>query len=198
MSEGLLRQRRNLLITCALLWFMKYGGVRLHKMSLAGFDVELARPEVVTLALWIAFAYFLYRYYQYFTSDGLSKLESEYSKSLEARCMPLIRSRVMAAYPRVQNVPDCRYFMLKQNGWIIRGQEAVPGADGKTPISQPIELPVSRWDLRRGVAVAVIESTFRSSVVTDYLLPFALAGFVLWYCGSADWSGSFLRLVLES
>ena len=145
MSEGLLRQRRNLFITCALLWFMKYGGVRLHKMALAGFDVELARPEVMTLALWIAFAYFLYRYYQYFASDGLPKLESEYSKAFETKCMPLIKNRVMAAYPRLHNDPDYRYFMLKQNGWIIKGhQKAVPGPDGKTPITDPFELPISR------------------------------------------------------
>ncbi|HWR77897.1 MAG TPA: hypothetical protein VN283_11915 [Thiobacillus sp.] len=197
MTEGLLRQRRNLFITCVLLWFMKYGGVRLHKISLAGFDVELARPEVMTLALWIAFTYFLYRYYQYFTSEGLSKLESEYSRSLEARCTPLIQGRVIAAYPRVQH-SDFRYFILKQNGWMFKGQQVVLGPDGKTPISQPIELPISRWAIRRGVAVAFIESTFRSSVATDYLLPFALAGFVLWYCGSADWSGSFLHLIFES
>lgn len=197
MTEGLLRQRRNLIITCALLWFMKYGGVRLHKMSLAGFDVELARPEVTTLTLWIAFAYFLYRYYQYFTSDGLPKLESEYTKSLEAKCEPIIKSLFMAAYAPLHNIPDCRYWMLKRNGWIVSGHQVVPSPDGKTEITQPVELKISQWDLRRGVAVAVIESTLRSSVVTDYLLPFVLAGIVLWYCGSADWSGSFLSIIFE-
>lgn len=197
MNEGLLRQRRNLIITCVLLLFMKYGGVHLHKMSFAGFDVEFARPEVIALALWIAFAYFLYRYYQYFTAYGLAMLESEFAKSFDARCTPLVQSRIWAAYPRMPNIHNYHYVMLQRDGWIVKDTETVPGPDGKTPVAQPFELPISRWDLRNGVALAVIETTFRSSVVTDYLLPFALAGFVLWYCGSADWSGSFLRLALD-
>lgn len=195
MSEGLLRQRRNLIMTCILLWLMKYGGIHLHKMSIAGFDMDIERPEVIVLALWIVFAYFLYRYYQYFASDGQSKLESEFAKSLDARCIPLIQSRILKAHPIPHNMPDCRYFALKRNGWKINGHEQV--LDGEAYGTRPFELSISRWNLRHGIILAIVESTFRSSVVTDYLLPFALADFVLWYCGSANWSGSFLHLAFD-
>jgi hypothetical protein len=123
MSEGLLRQRRNLIMSCILLWLMKYGGIHLHKLSIAGFEVEFERPEVIVLALWIAFSYFLYRYYQYFASDGLPKLVAEYANSLDTKCMPLIQSRVLAAHPTPHNMPDCRYCVLKRDGWKINGQE---------------------------------------------------------------------------
>ena len=195
MSEGLLRQRRNLIITSVLLWFLKYGGVRFHKFSLAGFDVELANPEVLTMAIWIAFAYFLYRYYQYFAAEGVSKLQHEFSQSLSIRCTPIIEREVKAAYPRIVDEGHHHLNTVKQNAWVFRGQQVVIGPDGKTPFAELVELRISKWSLRRGIALAVAGSTFRSSVVTDYLLPFALAGFVLWYCGGADWSGSFLNLL---
>lgn len=47
MGDGLLRQRRNLITTCVLLWLMKYGGVSFSKFSLAGFDVEFKNPEAL-------------------------------------------------------------------------------------------------------------------------------------------------------
>ena len=195
MSEGLLRQRRNLFIVCAILWLMKYGGITLKKLSLAGFELEFARPEALILALWLAYAYFLYRYYQYFTNEGLEQLRSVYAKALNERCEPIIRGIVKGAYPQSNDQMLYAFPVLRQNGWVYRGQYYDRDEDGTAKEVLSFELPIKLVALRRGVFQAVIESTFRSSVVTDYLLPFALAAFVLWYCGSANWPGSFLNLV---
>ena len=195
MSEGLLRQRRNLFIVCAILWLMKYGGITLKKLSLAGFELEFARPEALILALWLAYAYFLYRYYQYFTSEGIEQLRTIYAKALNERCEPIIRGIVKTAYPQSNDQMLYAFPVLRQNGWVYRGQYYDRNEDGTAKEVLSFELPIRLVALHRGVFIAVIESTFRSSVVTDYLLPFALAGFVLWYCGSANWPGSFLNLV---
>lgn len=196
MNEGLLRQRRNLFIACVLLWFLRYGGAQLKKFSLAGFELELANPSVLPLSIWIAFAYFFYRYYQYFTDEGLSKLQSKLAKRLNERCQTKMRAIVFARYPKTYDEGSFRYDILKNNKWIFRGQQVLP--DPATGVNKgvPFELPISRWELRRGIVVALLECTFRDSVVSDYLLPFALAGYVLWYCGSSDWSGSFINLIL--
>ena len=99
MTESLLRQRRNLIITCVLLWMLKYGGVSFTKLSFAGFDIEFARPHVLTLSIWIAYAYFLYRYYLYFLSEGVTKLQSATENAINAKCAPIIRRLVRAKVP---------------------------------------------------------------------------------------------------
>jgi hypothetical protein len=197
MQEGLLRQRRNLFVVCALLWLMKYGGITLKKMSLAGFEVEFARPEALTLALWLVYAYFLYRYYQYFTGEGLDKLRAIFGQAINERCEPIIRRIVKSVQPESNDQMLYAFPVLRQNNWIYHGQFYVRNEDGSAKELQSFELPVRRRQLGSGLALAFLESTFRSSVVTDYLLPFALAGFVLWYCGSADWTGSFLHLFFD-
>lgn len=198
MGEGLLRQRRNLFVVCAVLWFLRYGGVKVQKLSLAGFEIEMSNPAAVTVALWLAFAYFLYRYYQYFTDEGLRALEDRFTRSLNARCLPLIRDLVVARHPAVYRggADEFRYDLLKDNKWVYRGQQVVPGPAGAN-VSEPVSVPVSRWQLRSGILRAVADTSLRSSVVTDYLLPFLLAAVVLWYCGSAAWAGSFLHLIFR-
>src|SRR6478735_9451210 len=97
MSEGLLRQRRNLLIVCILLWFARYAGVTLNKANFAGFDVEIKNMEAMFTALWLAFAYFLSRYYQYFSSEGPDKVTGAFVKAFDEKCRPVIQRVVDAA-----------------------------------------------------------------------------------------------------
>jgi len=194
MGEGLLRQRRNLITTCVLLWIMKYGGITFTKFSLAGFDVALKNPDSLTVAIWIAFSYFLYRYYQYFSDEGVSKLHGVFSSALENRCEPAIREYVMKEYPTNKEPIRYSYMILKVNGWVYRGR-TLGGYEPTTGQvnDEQFEIKIDRWMLRKVIFIALMDSIFRNSVVTDYLLPFALAGGVLFYCGSNDWSGSFLH-----
>jgi len=194
-TEGLLRQRRNLIITCCLLWLMKYGGVTFTKFSLAGFDVTFSNPEALTLSLWIAFVYFLFRYYQYFSSEGVAALTRVLSNAFEVKCSPHIRSLVKSEYPDNHDGVGYSYQHLKAWQWVYRGQKLAQDPIGQLVIAGEIELPISKWKLRNGIASALLDTTFRNSVVTDYLLPFVFAVGVIWYCGANDWSGSFFRIL---
>jgi len=195
MTEGLLRQRRNLIITSVLLWLMKYGGVKFTKLSLAGFDITFKEPLVLVLSLWIAFAYFLFRYYQYFSSEGVSNLISVFFKSVETKCQPIIRALIKQKHPNWNNAPNYSYELLKKWKWVYHGQLVNIDSMGGTDPTENFELPIDKRKLRKGIFFATIDTTFRNSVVTDYLLPFILAGIVLWYCGSDDWDGSFFRFI---
>lgn len=193
MGEGLLRQRRNLITTCILLWFMKYGGVTFTKISITGFDISFANPAAVTTAIWCAFLYFLYRYYQYFSDEGIKKLSSVFENALEISCRPIIRDLVESLPTTLGG--NYSYKSLKINNWIYQWNEqgayntATASADNTSR-----EEKITRWMLRKGIFKAYADSIFRNSVVTDYLLPFFLAGFVIYYCGSNNWHGSFIRL----
>lgn len=188
MGEGLLRQRRNLIITSILLLVMKYGGVTFTKFSFVGFDIQFKNPNVLILSIWIAFAYFLYRYYQYFSDEGINKLQSVFIRAFENKCAPIIRNLVTEKFPNNNNnTVSYSYDALKKNSWVYKGY-TING------FSTSFELPIGQWQLWKGIVSAIIDSIFRNSVVTDYLLPLLIACFVLYYCGVDDWSGSFLRL----
>jgi hypothetical protein len=197
MEEGLLRQRRNLITTCVLLWLLKYGGVTFTKFALAGFDVEFKNPDALISAIWIAFAYFLYRYYQYFSGEGIEKLNRVFSEALERKCEPIITALVKNKFPTNNDAIRYSFAFLKRDGWIYKGH-ALGGAydptTGSSLGSEHFELAIPRRQLWKGILSAVVDSIFRNSVVTDYLLPFALACFILYYCGAGDWNGSFVRL----
>ncbi|MDD2915429.1 MAG: hypothetical protein PHP70_08935 [Gallionella sp.] len=197
MGEGLLRQRRNLITACVLLWFMKYAGITFTKISITGFDIAFANPVAVTTAIWISFTYFLYRYYQYFSDEGVLKLSRVFEDALENNCRPIIQELVI-------NFPttfggNYSYRSLKTNGWMYQWNkmEQYDTSTG-TVNSTNMEDKITRWMLRKGIFNAYADSIFRNSVVTDYLLPFALAGWVIYYCGSDDWQGSFIRLWFDA
>jgi hypothetical protein len=197
MGEGLLRQRRNLITTCVLLWLLKYGGVTFTKFSLGGFDVEFGNPDALILTIWIAFAYFLYRYYQYFSSEGTEKLQRVFEAALERQCEPIIKSLVKEKYPTNNDAILYSYAFLRSGGWQYNGHALggpyEPGT-GSIPGNEHFVLGIRRRELWKGILAAVVDTIFRNSVVTDYLLPFVFALFILYYCGAGDWRGSFLLL----
>lgn len=68
--EGFVRQRRSLIVvSLALLAFQEIGAT-LHELNLLGNKVELTAPLPVALPLWVAWFYFVVRYYQYFRDVG--------------------------------------------------------------------------------------------------------------------------------
>lgn len=70
MSADLLRQRRNLLVTSLALTAIDLAGASLKKdVSVLGASLEFTNPERVIWGLWILWAYFLVRYWQYFNEE---------------------------------------------------------------------------------------------------------------------------------
>ena len=195
LTEGILRQRRNLITACVFLWIMKYGDITFTKMSFAGSDIIFGNPNALVTAIWIFFSYSLYRYYQYFSDEGVTNLSGTFDSALEKYCRPIIEDISNKLNSRFQ--PDGAYRTLKRNGWIYVWTRDEPyDPTSQTAPQTRGEVKITRWMLRTGILKAYLDSIFRNSVVTDFLLPFALAGFVIYYCGSDNWNGSFMRLLL--
>lgn len=167
--------------------------VKLTKVSMLGFDLEFKNPDALYVAIWIGFWYFLYRYYQYFASEGIHRLREVFGHAFDTKCEPIIRGIVRKEYPLTTS-PHFTYSILKSWGWVFHGQHSA-GFEETSETPTDFRLPVSRWMLRRGIAKAVLEGVLRSSVVTDYILPFGVAAFVLWYCGKSNWQGSLVWLL---
>jgi len=195
MQEGLLRQRRNLFVTSCILWLLKAAEVQVKKYSLAGFDIDVQNPRVLYVALWIAFGYFFYRYYQYFVAEGLPKLTEAFHAALEAKTSRFIRSQVRRVRPDVDPSLKFSFKLVKERKWTYAARMPNKDPTGVTLSMDAVEVPVRPWSLWPGVLLALAELTFRSSVVTDYLLPFLVGVGVLWYCGQNDWPGGLMSLL---
>lgn len=61
--EGFVRQRRNLMVMSVVLLLVESADVRFSELNLLGTKFTIENPDVINLGLWVAFLYWLYRYY---------------------------------------------------------------------------------------------------------------------------------------
>lgn len=178
MSDHLLRQRRNLILVCVLLWFKKYGSVTLaSKASLSGLDITIKNPDALPLAMCLAFLYFLFRYAQYFSTEGIVALRTVRDEALEEKCAPLIRAIVTRENPDFKPEGAFSYRALKMCNWVYNGQGRHQDA------LYPLNIAVPQRHLASGIVRAYVHIILVHNVVTDYILPFLLAGFIFCYYG---------------
>ncbi|QDQ28343.1 hypothetical protein FNU76_19405 [Chitinimonas arctica] len=159
MNEGLLRQRRNLITTSILLWMMKFGEITaLKKYNAVGFDFEFQNPAVLFTAIWIAFFYFLFRYFQYFCDEGSHKLRRCFGDEIEESCKPLIKEIVKQQYESSNDAVPYSFAFLKMNGWIYTGQlpnETEPGSS--PPRAKEFKIEIKPWKLRKGLTWSILK-----------------------------------------
>lgn len=73
MSEGLMRQRRNLLFISFLLPLIIGSGANIEKINLLGTVININNPDIIQYLSGILFLYFLLRYWQYYTEETFIK-----------------------------------------------------------------------------------------------------------------------------
>jgi hypothetical protein len=186
MSEGLIRQRRNLISVSCVLIFLKFAGVEISKLSFLGLDFsELKNPSAFYLLIWVVYFYFTFRYYQYFWQEGKSRLLSYY-RSDTNQCI------IDKAWTNAREDKSCGIFRsyepntiaeLEDNDWKYRADYTKE--DGTMIVLNKTLLKRERVKCRARV---IIHLTFNTSIFTDYILPFLLAIAVLSYCSTGSTS----------
>lgn len=68
-SDGLLRQRRNLLVISLLMPIFFISGASVKQINLFGTVIVLQNPEVIKYSILILFSYFFLRYWQYYKEE---------------------------------------------------------------------------------------------------------------------------------
>ncbi|NQZ05727.1 MAG: hypothetical protein HRT35_01070 [Algicola sp.] len=96
-SDGLLRQRRNLLVTSVAMPLFYISGASVEKINLLGTIVKIKNSEIAMYVLVTLFVYFVIRYWQYYNEENyiqgmklsikehLSRFEREYLNSKATR-----------------------------------------------------------------------------------------------------------------
>ena len=60
MTEGFLRQRRNLILSSLILFFVYYAEVEIEKLSFFGVELkDFGNPEAAVEGIWLIYGYFL-------------------------------------------------------------------------------------------------------------------------------------------
>jgi hypothetical protein len=73
LPPGLLRQRRNLMITSVLMPLCLLSGANLEEITLLGTKITVQNPFVIYVGICVVFTYTLVRYYQYYLRDPAAR-----------------------------------------------------------------------------------------------------------------------------
>lgn len=196
MDDGVLRQRRNLMVISCVLWLLCYAGAKeTPAISAGGLSLTLTRPEGIYAGLWIAFAYFLYRYcvyalaHQYNVTQRVRELVTAAKRRVLLKAM---QDTVGSPFVTVGEL-DVEALLRSDGPHRLKIQPS----DGKH--LQRFEEFTFSATVRRRAQVATVLVGVRLALLdplaSDYIYPLVLAFFVLWYAGLGDWAGSFPALM---
>lgn len=190
MTDGLLRQRRNLFATSIVIIFLRFGGVQIEKVALLGTELSFDNIEALYAGIWVAFLYFLIRYYQYFRQEPNLKIAKEFWAEMNIRSSARLRVEAIKQHPASENYGgEFQFSELKKISAFIRqgtivGRQDEYGSHALVSYSTDIRKYVPQ------LLLAGIHVVAHTSMITDYLLPFLVALFALLYGFTGCWEGS--------
>lgn len=166
MSADLLRQRRNLLVTSLVLIAINLAGATLKKdVSVLGASVEFSNPERIVWGVWVLWAYFLIRYWQY--------LNEEPDLGLHKGMERWMLSRVPEdEFSRTSNHVYWQYGVF----WTLYYMDEHTGDESWYPSKNGPQVAWKKtiWTVRAFISVAAKTPRF-----TDYVVPFLVAAIPL-------------------
>lgn len=182
MSEGLSRQRRNLISISCVLIFLKFAGVEIDKLSFLGLDFgKVGNPSALYLAIWIFYFYLLVRYYQYFIQEGNQRLEQYYYDCLESYVQKHCEKLALEISPVANYFPK-QIVAIEKDEWNFRvtyqnGRDEMGGTiiEAETIIFPKIKRRLFKIK-------SILNICINTSVFSDYIFPFILALGALIYC----------------
>jgi len=177
MNESFHRQRRNVFIASTILLALCLGGVDLRELTLVGMKFGAFRkPEVFLFGVWVAFAYFVYRYFVYSLECSPKELSNTWVRELERAVNPRIERLVRRQYSNPNVACLFSYAFLRRDGRIYKGQALLPmDTDPSKDEMKSIELPISRWATLPWEIWGVLRFVLLTPALSEHLLPFALA-----------------------
>lgn len=99
-NPGLLRQRRNLITTSAIILFVEWAGMTFNtQYSALGVSATITNPNAVSGALWVLWGYWLYRYYLYYKEARIDEQFSAIQADVRRQLVTEKVSEIIALDP---------------------------------------------------------------------------------------------------
>ena len=180
MSSGLLRQRRNLLITSMTMLFMHFSQANINAASLVVLQVTFGRPEAVIYFLWLLQVYFLVRYYQYFRQEQDLKILDEFYEKLRTLTFQKIHRMKLNVYPNTEKYGgEYDFRNMKKVGLCAREVECQVRVE-TTGIAEERTCNVDIRNFSAGAILAWLHVILNTTYITYYFLPFIVAFTAMW------------------
>jgi hypothetical protein len=171
--DNLLRQRRNLVALSSLLVVFNFSDITIAKVSILGTELLVGDPTRLAIFVWVAWAYFLVRYYQYWREIPDKSLV----KSFSGRFNNYAEAYADKKYIRGQN-SSVNYKLSNESvySWSF-DQVNVDPVTGDSPNGERISIPfiqVVLWVIKSLVFVCI-----KTPHMTEHVLPFIIAVFAV-------------------
>jgi hypothetical protein len=188
---GFVRQRRNLMLICVVLFFSTATKLRIEKLSVFGTEAKIGDPDMVTTCLWVGGFYWLVRYLQYLSGvraylrDAVLQARRDYLPDIAEK---QLRLNNPGAFSASTDIPD-GIVTFKRDRWNfyseswgsftcdISGTVETKSKDESKSVSGGVGVTtiLVTW---RELAWANIKSLFKvlvkSAFFTEYYLPIVL------------------------
>ncbi len=190
-QAGFIRQRRNLMIVSLVLLFAESAELTIQELNIFGNVLHLAHPATVTYALWIGWAYWLWRYYVYFHDLGDKGLKGAHLRRLDKTVIPIALFQLkrdkefmesLGVEGKAKLYADSNMVsMYRRSPWKyvikITVQAASRRGDKVTYREIGLESYVvnTRWLLALAHIRAWADVLLRTRLLSEYFLPYAVA-----------------------
>lgn len=176
LSPGLLRQRRNLMVSSIGLLFLDFSEAKLEAIQVLGVQATFGRPEAIVIALLAATGYFGYRYWLYLVQEPSAGLRGEYFERLNRYAERKLLQERDSIYPAARGLGlEERLGVGRKPGmfsWTILVPSARDEAGGYELGEMTVHLRQVWWESVKAALMACLVRSY----FTDYVLPFVLAG----------------------
>jgi hypothetical protein len=176
LSDGALRQRRNLMSITLLIVFIQLAGVEFgEQVKFMGTTFIITNPSFIGQFILISQAYFLWRFYQYFYHDSVAPtLKSQYRSQLKSKQDQKVMSQIFNKLPEgIKTISGSyTYDELKK----LNVNSGVYDVEVSSPREEDFEsdkhlVEVSRKLVEKKKLPVVCGFAFRGKIITDFYLP---------------------------
>jgi hypothetical protein len=195
LNDGLLRQRRNLILANLVMLLICLANVKIEKFSILGITFSFVENyKLAYQFLWAVWFYFLYRYFVYFLKYAPPVLRKYWNQELEKVVNPIIKKIAYKEHSRLNDACLYSYVFVKERSWIYKGQKTVSklnkSNDKTEDIIQNISMPIKRRSVFLYEIYGATKFLLLTPVVTDYIFALAFSAVVLVITLLVTWSGS--------
>ncbi len=179
MSEGTLRQRRNLITISIVLILVHHAEISFgSQLSLFGATALVGNPSFLLNGLLVSQAYFLWRFYQYFHSDkAFGYLSAQYRNQLDHDLDYEVAAQIFSKLPEgVDSFSGSKsYSKISRdvgNAGYYSVEVSSPTRNGTEEATHIVEIPKAPFKFKK--VMATLGFIFRGRILTDFFLPYVL------------------------
>lgn len=193
--DGFVRQRRALIAVSLVLLFADIAELRITKLNLLGNEVVLGQPDAIYVALWIAFLYWLVRYYQHFRDLGdedlmrahntrLNRLVSEAAVRQAVRDQPGLLTPPQDLKGETKLILKTDVLEAAPTHWKLQLTVRKLTTQGDASVEEDIDAGKA---IVRGLVLFILKArawlyvAIHTRLFTEYLLPFVIASLPIIY-----------------